>query len=171
MYTAADFPTYTLDLKAERKKGSICWFFSGPWSAIDNFALIPVRYDGRLWPTSEHAFAAMKAPMKSMQERIRHCATPGQAKALGRRIKMRKDWEEVKFDYMWDILCAKFSQSEVARSVLESSKGRHLAEGNVWDDRIWGMTADPAANFTNNSGKITGQNALGKMLMAVRDRL
>lgn len=171
MFTAADFPTYSLNLKDERKKGSVCWFFSGPWSPIDNFALIPVRYDGRLWPTSEHAYAAMKAPTRTQQEKIRKCATPGDAKAMGRRVKMRKDWDEVKFDYMWDILCAKFAQSELARAVLTASHGRHLAEGNVWDDRIWGMTADPVANFTNNSGTITGQNALGKMLMAVREKL
>lgn len=47
MYSSDDFPTYTLDLAEERRAGSICWIFDGPWSKIDNFALIPVRYQAR----------------------------------------------------------------------------------------------------------------------------
>lgn len=170
MYRSSDFPTYTLHLKDEKKRGTIPWIFTGPWSLIDNFALTPVRYREKVWPTSEHAYAAMKAMTRAQQEKIRFCKSPGEAKMMGRTIRMRPDWDEVKFAFMWEILCAKFAQNDVARCVLMASKGRDIVEGNVWDDRIWGMTPAPAANFEKYTGTITGQNALGKMLMAIRDR-
>ena len=170
MYRASDFPEYTLHLKDEKKKGTIVWIFTGPWRMIDNFAETPVRYLDKRWPTSEHAYAALKAATRSEQERIRKAKSPGEAKMLGRMTPLRKDWETVKFAIMWDILCAKFAQSEVARSVLMATRGRDIVEGNTWNDRIWGMTADPVADFDKYTGTITGQNALGKMLMAIRDR-
>lgn len=37
--------------------------------------------------------------------------TPGEAKRLGRQMKMRPDWDEIKFNVMREVVMAKFTQN------------------------------------------------------------
>ena len=164
MYNSADYPTYDLDPVEAERRGAILYIFSGPWSLLDNFAPTPVRYNDWHCTTSEHAFAASKAQLPSVAKAILACATPGEAKAMGRRVKLRPDWEEVKFSVMWEILCAKFAQNPTALGALMDTRGRDIVEGNTWDDRVWGMTLD-------NRGRLVGQNALGRQLVQLRKRV
>ncbi|MDE7478548.1 MAG: NADAR family protein, partial [Lachnospiraceae bacterium] len=75
------------------------------------------------------------------------------------RVKLRHDWEKVKFDIMYEICKAKFSQNEELREKLIATGKVRLEEGNTWGDKIWGTV----------NGK--GQNNLGKILMRVREEL
>lgn len=84
---------------------------------------------------------------------------PSSAKRKGRHVQLRHDWEKVKFDIMYEICKAKFSQNAELKDKLLATGDEYLEEGNTWGDRIWGTV----------NGK--GQNNLGKILMRVREEL
>jgi hypothetical protein len=84
--------------------------------------------------------------------------TPAQAKYLGRAIKSRLDWEQIKEGIMKACLLAKFS-NPILRGFLVAIGNQELIEGNNWGDVYWGVC----------EGK--GLNRLGQLLMEVRDQV
>ena len=84
---------------------------------------------------------------------------PSQAKRLGRRVSLRRDWESVKYTIMKEIVYAKFSQNTALRNMLLGTGNAKLFEENTWGDTIWGTV----------NGQ--GRNYLGKILEEVRDEL
>ena len=84
---------------------------------------------------------------------------PSDAKRLGRSIRLRDDWELVKYDIMYEICKAKFEQNADLKEKLLATGDKYLEEGNTWNDRCWGTC------------KGIGENHLGKILMRVRDEL
>jgi hypothetical protein len=51
--------------------------FTGPYFFLSNFAESPVEFDGVIYPTVEHAFAAAKTLESAERERIRLAARAG----------------------------------------------------------------------------------------------
>jgi hypothetical protein len=98
--------------------------------------------------------------------------TPGQAKRLGRSLRLRPDWEEVKIDVMEVILRSKFKHPEL-RQKLISTGLITLIEGNDWGDRFWGACS--SYDFKSPSWTIGeqeylyGGNELGILLMKLRE--
>ena len=133
--------------------------FSGQYEFLSNFYRHQVVYLGIVWPTSEHAYQAMKCLCddESLKFHDRNM-TPGQAKRLGQKVAIRPDWEEVKLKVMEEIVTAKFSDPDLAEMLL-LTEDAILIEGNTWGDRFWGMC--------NGVGK----NYLGLILMHVRGTL
>ena len=84
--------------------------------------------------------------------------TPGQAKRLGRKCLLRKDWEEAKDHAMLSVLRAKFANPELKEKLIATGDVE-LVEGNHWNDTYWGVC--------NGIGK----NMLGKLLMQVREEI
>lgn len=82
-----------------------------------------------------------------------------QAKCMGRKVKLRSDWESIKDNVMKCVVSAKFTQNRDLRNKLLATGNRELIEGNTWDDTYWGVC----------KGK--GQNKLGEILMDVREEL
>lgn len=162
MKTIADYPVQ----RVRPTEDHIMWIFNGQWRLIDNFAPCPVKIDLGLgemtYPTSEHAYAAAKARNRHTHQAIAEQLTPGAAKGLGRQCLIRKDWESVKFDVMWRVLIAKFQQNADAWGVLQMTGARPIYEGNVWRDDVWGV-------LEQKDGTWKGRNALGQMLMEIRD--
>lgn len=128
-----------------------------PNAFLSNFYRQSVVYQGVRYKTSEHAFAAAKAHFQEDHDAIAACKTPGDAKSLGRSIRLRPDWEQVKVRVMTEICLEKFAPGTKLRRKLCETSGRKLVEGNNWGDRFWGVV----------NGK--GQNYLGRILMAIRD--
>lgn len=130
--------------------------FKGKNFFLSNFYVVPVVYQGVRFESSEAAFQAAKCPER-MQE---FCGlTPSESKKLGRRAELRPNWDEVKYDVMYQVCKAKFSQNpELAKMLIETGDAE-LVEGNTWGDRIWGVC------------KGVGENNLGKILMRVRSEL
>jgi len=128
--------------------------FTGKYEFLSNFAPHSVDYEGLTYPTSEHAFQAAKTVDPVERERIRNLPSPGQAKRVGRQIKLRSDWDGMRIDVMRSILRAKFS-SGLQDKLLETGEAE-LVEGNDWGDGFWGKVND------------VGENWLGKVLMEVR---
>ena len=72
---------------------------------------------------------------------------------------LRKDWEQVKDDIMYEVVRAKFIQHPILAQQLLDTRDAELIEGNNWGDTYWGVC--------NGYGK----NMLGRILMRVRDEL
>lgn len=130
--------------------------FSGQYRFLSNFSPSQVRLHDFVYPTVEHAYQANKTNSLFDHELIRMAGTPGQAKKLGRMIKIRDDWELVKDDIMLYFLRKKFAEP-ILRDVLLATGSQELVEGNTWGDTYWGVCNG------------VGQNKLGQLLMRVRE--
>lgn len=135
--------------------------FRGEWACFSNFFPAKVMYEGEWYRTVEHAFQAAKSMDPLARTRLQLAQTPQAAKALGRMLTLRSDWEDVKRVVMGELVTYKFMAYQDLRQVLIASAPRVLQEGNSWGDRFWGI--DLA------TGK--GENHLGRILMTLRDRL
>jgi len=131
--------------------------FTGKFKFLSNFFMKPVIYNGKEYPSAEHAFQAQKTTCSRYHNWIQQSETPGEAKKFGRAAPLRKDWKKVKFDIMREILRAKFSDKKLKIKLLETEDAI-LIEGNNWRDREWGVD-------------ITGENKLGELLMEIREEL
>lgn len=133
--------------------------FSGEYDFLSNFYEVPVSYT-YTYGNAEAAYQAQKAINRDEAfEFIKY--PPGKAKRMGRKIKLRPDWEDVKLDVMRDIVFAKFFQNPELASRLLATGDRELVEGNDWHDTFWGVDLKTGA----------GQNNLGKILMELREEL
>lgn len=47
-------------------------------------------------------------------------------------MQLRHDWEKVKFDIMYEICKAKFSQNAELKDKLLATGDEYLEEGNTW---------------------------------------
>jgi len=138
--------------------------FDGEYAFLSNFYECPVVYDGFTYQNSEAAFHAQKTlriPIRRMFVDL----NPSEAKKLGRKIPIRKDWESVKLDIMYEVCRAKFVQNPELKDKLLATGDAHLEEGNYWHDNCWGnCTCDKCKD-------VSGQNNLGKILMRIREEL
>ena len=64
---------------------------SGNWGIFSNFSRHKVTIDGKIWPTNEHYFQAMKFKGTPHEERIRKAKTAWEAKKLGNTHALYKD--------------------------------------------------------------------------------
>lgn len=147
--------------------------FYGKNSPYSNFYYVEFEYKGYKVTSSEQAFMLEKALTfdKSMVERVLSTANPAEIKKLGRKVKNfdEKKWNEVRYDIMVDILCAKFSV-EPLKSELLSTGIEFLVEASP-TDKIWGAglaLSDPRLNYAKY---YPGRNLLGHALMDARARL
>lgn len=132
--------------------------FRGNYYFLSNFYNVKVTWEGITYLNNESAFQSAKVLNLDKRKQFSNL-DPSSAKRKGRNVVLRHDWEKVKFDIMYEIVKAKFSQNEYLKDKLLSSGGEELIEGNTWNDTIWGVC----------NGR--GQNNLGKILMRVREEL
>jgi len=129
--------------------------------------------DERHFHTSEQYMMFHKALLMGdteIAEQTLACATPGEAKALGRKVR--------NFDQkMWDENCdrvveqgnyLKFSQDERLRQALLGTEEREIVETSP-NDRLWGVGFNSEDALEHVAE--WGENKLGKALMRVRERL
>lgn len=133
--------------------------FRGQYKFLSNFAEgghYIVGYDGDTYRTVEHAYQAAKCACAADRALFRIPGlTPGQAKRMGREVRCRKDWDDIKIGVMLTLLRSKF-RDPVLRKLLLDTGDCALIEGNNWGDFFWGVCGG------------VGKNMLGKCLMAVR---
>ena len=125
---------------------------------LSNFYECPVTYDGLTYRNNESAFQAQKCINPKGREQFT-TLNSSEAKKLGRRVLLRKDWEDIKVQVMKEIVTAKFEQNVDLQQKLLDTGDAYLEEGNTWGDRVWG---------TVNGA---GANNLGKILMEVRENI
>ncbi len=129
--------------------------FTGRHRFLSNFYPSEILVQDKIYPTVEHAYQALKSPLKTQKEWIRTSRTPGEAKRRGRRVCIRDDWEYNKRQVMEDLLRLKFAIPELRRELLNTCPST-LIEGNTWGDTFWGVCDG------------IGENHLGQLLMKVR---
>ena len=119
--------------------------------------------DNVVYTTNEHFFQAMKSLNPKERQAIVLAPTPGKAKYLGRKVSLRKDWEDIKEEVMLTGLRHKFSNPELRKKLLATGN-EELIEGTTWHDNYWGICDCEACGGQ-------GKNRLGKLLMQVREEL
>jgi len=132
--------------------------FQGEYRFLSNFWPVVVTLDCKRYPTVEHAYQAAKCLDLESRISIQAAATASVAKRMGRFIKIRPDWDQVKVSIMEDLLRQKFTQ-EPLKSKLLLTFDKYIEETNTWNDTFWGVC----------NGK--GQNVLGNLIMKIRKEL
>lgn len=129
-----------------------------PYGFFSNFSRHPIILEGKTWPTTEHYFQAKKFEGTPHEEAVRLCDGPSAAAKMGRdrSLPLRKDWEQVKEDIMFEALQAKMDQYPAIRELLLSTGDATLVEHTV-NDSYWG-----------DGGDGSGKNRLGHLLMELR---
>jgi ribA/ribD-fused uncharacterized protein len=133
--------------------------FQGEYRFLSNFWPAEIVYEGITYPTAEHAYQAAKTLDVEQRKKIAAMSTPAEAKAAGRALKLRDDWDTAKFVVMEDVVRYKFTHHPDLRAKLLATGDKLLEEGNTWNDRIWGIYQGQ------------GENHLGKILMKIRSEL
>ena len=129
--------------------------FRGCYEYLSNFHDCDIQFKGLTFKNSESLFQSLKCINKSDKELF--CNLKGyEAKSLGRKIKLRPDWERIKIAAMYVAIREKFNQNEDLKLLLLSTRDEYIQEGNCWGDTFWGTV--------NGRGK----NYLGKLLMKLR---
>lgn len=147
-------------VKNQEENMSMINDFHGENHYLSNFYEAPVTWEGLTYPSNEAAFQAAK--VLTREERLPFTElNPNKAKRLGRQVKLRPDWEEVKTQVMEEVVRAKFTQNPDLAARLLDTGDVQLVEGNTWGDTCWGVDL--------RTGR--GENRLGIILMKVRAEL
>jgi ribA/ribD-fused uncharacterized protein len=134
--------------------------FFGRYRIFSNYEPSPISYRGYVFCSVENAFQASKVlgtdGVGLFEEFV--FMTPQRSKRLGRKVKVRSDWEDVKYNIMRDLVYKKFETHQDLLDILIATKDKYLEETNHWNDTYYGV------NYKTGEG----QNNLGKILMSVR---
>lgn len=134
-----------------------------PYGVFSNLHRTPVVFEGREYPTAEHAYQAGKARKEAVREWILSAPTPSLVAMAAHGLytwDIVPSWSKIKYDRMRGVLRAKFSQHEDLRRLLLETAGFRLVEAGTTDNlvnRTWGEV----------NGK--GKNMLGVLLMEIRE--
>ena len=134
--------------------------FREEYAFLSNMYSVPVEWNGHTYQNSEAAFQSAKT--LDPEERNTFCnLNCVAAKQRGKKVLLRKDWNDVKNGIMEEIIRAKFTQNpELAKKLVKTGDAQ-LMEGNYWHDTYWGV----------NSMTLEGKNHLGIILMKIRAEL
>lgn len=131
--------------------------FAEEFYFLSNFYNSRIQFkSGEHFLNGEAAFQAMKDPARAYEF---FKLQPNEAKRLGRRVKLRKDWEDYKDEAMRKVVSRKFRGNNRLKTLLLETGDSYLVEGNTWNDKCWGVC----------NGE--GENRLGEILMDVRSKL
>lgn len=138
------------------------------WAWLSNFEGGPVQmpdpHTGRTttYPSKEHALMAHKTVTHDEHESIRTAKDPKTAKARGRRVALRADWDAVKLGVMVEILRHWYAANPDRAAQLVATGDALILEDSP-TDAIWGIRT--------RDGRLAGTNLLGRAHMAVRAEL
>jgi len=133
-----------------------------PYGAFSNLFRRSILFEGRIYPTSEHAYQAGKVRKDSVREWLLSAPSPALVAMVAHGLytwDIVPNWSAIKFERMRQVLRAKFSQHEDLHSLLISTGEARIVEVG---------TADNAVNRLWGEVKGKGKNMLGIILMEVR---
>lgn len=148
--------------------------FEGRFRFLSNFYPCKIEHKGIKYPSVEHFYVAMKVTEMQLldgvyytaadfREMISRISNPGDVKKIGSRVKIRRDWDDKKLEFMNWAVREKF-KDETLSEMLLSTSDQEIIEGNWWHDKFWGVCSCPKCNNT-------GDNNLGKILMTIRGEI
>ncbi len=149
--------------------------FKGRWFFFSNFYPCEIKHKGIKYPSVEHYYVAQK--FKGMQlygghyftepdfkELLAKVKEASDVKRMGRLLKNRPDWDDIKYGVMeWGVRY-KFSKDERLKKMMLDTGDEEMVESNFWHDNYWG-------NCTCVKCVGEGENNLGKLLMKIREEL
>ena len=151
--------------------------YKGRWYFLSNFYPCEIKFKGIKYPSVEHYYVAQK--FKGMQfyqghyfteidfkELLARVKEASDVKKIGQSMKIRTDWDAVKYNVMMYGVQYKFTKHDDLKQMLISTGDEDLVEGNFWHDQYWG---DCTCN--GKSCLSEGLNNLGKIQMIVRDEI
>lgn len=143
--------------------------FTNEHRFLSNFYMCPLLVSGIQWPSAEHAFQGLKSTDPAARQRIAGLTAAGDAKRAGRMLDLRPDWGRVRKQVMLAVVLSKFIQNPGLAGQLTATGDQLLLEGNHWHDNYWGSCWCVKCSPVEDQWQKTGQNYLGRILMAVRD--
>ena len=137
------------------------------YGELSNMSMkFPLEINGFPILNTEAVYQACRFPhLADLQERIINERSPMTVKMISNanKKKSREDWDEIKLKVMKWCLHLKLAQNFITFGyILDSTNNFYLVE-NSNKDNFWG--AIPNEDFT----VFTGQNALGRLLMKLRE--
>lgn len=122
----------------------------------------PIQLEDLVWPTVEHYVQAMQFEDDEKREKIRMASTTDAARKLGKTgwfKRPRDNWDNLRTVYMTRAVYTKARAFPEVTEALLATGDEHLVESDQYD-YFWGCGRDKR-----------GENAYGKVLMQVRDKL
>lgn len=136
--------------------------FFGEYRPFSNYHMHAINYKNRFFPSNENAFHCEKCANEEEKD-VFSTVSPNLSKSLGRKVKLREDWDSIRKQVMFEINVIKFKDPEL-RALLLSTDNYYLEETNTWHDNYWGScTCDRCGD--------KGSNNLGLILMMIRDNI
>lgn len=138
------------------KRGIIAGF-KGNYRWLSNFERCEILYKGILYQSTECAYQAQK----TNDIRTRHIFSKldaRESKVLGRQLRLREDWEDVKVQIMEEICRIKFNLPQFKSRLVDTGE-MYIVESNYWGDTFWGECDG------------IGENNLGKIIMKIRGEI
>jgi ribA/ribD-fused uncharacterized protein len=142
----------------------------------------PIHFRQYVYATGEHMFQAFKARTRADHMKVIAQPTPAEAKGQGKHtLRLRPDWERIKYDVMRLVLACKFTPEREEGRLLLATGDALLVEGTTWGDRVWGVDLKAGRRSSAASSLMEGhwepgegwqvspgRNWLGSLLMARR---
>lgn len=128
---------------------------------LSNLYKKPIVFDGREFPTGEHAYQFGKFSDEIIREWAMKAPKPHLLSILAHGLfswDIVKNWSKIKVDRMYHVLKVKFSDIELRQKLLDTENSILLENSKT--DSFWGI---------GKTGK--GKNMLGKLLMKVREEI
>jgi ribA/ribD-fused uncharacterized protein len=136
-----------------------------PYGVFSNLYRREIEFEGRSYPTAEHAYQAGKARKEAVREWLLAAPSPALLAMAAHGLyhwDVAPNWSKTKVDRMRGVLANKFTQHNDLREILLSTGSHRLVETATVDNavnRFWGEV--------NGRGK----NMLGVLLMELRAQL
>jgi ribA/ribD-fused uncharacterized protein len=96
------------------------------------------QHCGIVVKTPEHFYQQAKTENTFQKIDILNAETPGRAKRLGAKCKLRPEWEEVKYGVMYKAQELKVFSEPDYRELVKNATPYEFIEWNYWHDNEWG---------------------------------
>lgn len=143
--------------------GKIVGCYEREYYVFSNFSSFAVKWKGKNWITSEHAYQAAHffKTVPALAKKIYRAKSAHEAYKIAKSNtdKAPKNWEEIKVAVMEDIVRHKLRQNPYVMHKLVQTGNRLIVEDSP-KDSFWGW-----------GPKRNGRNELGKIWMKLRDEI
>lgn len=155
------------DSRTKHKNGVIS--FQSQFSPLSNLFIAPLKRNGIVYRSSEHAYQHAKAihgKDYALARSILDEPCPYEAMAIGKRAPITKEWQSVQLLEMELILRAKLEQVPQFEKELKSTTNHHLVENAR--SHFWGSGTyyNAPSIYSKN---YPGLNHMGRLLEKIRD--
>jgi ribA/ribD-fused uncharacterized protein len=156
---------------ATRRSPEVTAFFT-EMSPLSNFFRCNIEVENQVYHSVEQYLQLQKAIFAEDEMRktsIRNAKTPSECKSIAREIRVdEKNWLPRAAEAVRNACRVKFTNNEVARNFLISTRNTTLAEASL--DKVWGI-GRRLSDKDLFKKPFDGQNLLGKILEEIRSSI